>query len=106
MPLCKALVRRHQQLLVVGRNVRALEHRGDLELSWCDLVVPGLRGDAELEQLTFGIHHEAEHSLGDRTEIVVVELLALRRLRTEQGAAGVQEIGPREEEMPVDQEVL
>ncbi len=71
-----------------------------------DLVVAGLGGDAELEELTLGVHHEAQHALGDRAEVVVVELLALGRLRAEQRAAGVDEIGTGQEEVPVDEEVL
>ena len=104
--LATRLERRHQQLLVVGGDVGALEHRRDLELAGRDLVVPGLGRDAELEQLTLGVHHEAEHPLGDGAEVVVVELLALRRLGAEQRAAGVEQVGPGEEEVPVDQEVL
>ena len=106
MLLGDGLEGRHQQLLVVGRDVRALEHRRDLELAGRDLVVPGLGRDAQLEQLPLGVHHEAEDPLRDRTEVVVVELLALGRLDAEQGAAGVQQVGPGEEEVPVDQEVL
>ena len=43
---------------------------------------------------------------GHRTEVVVVELLALRRLGAEQRAAGVDQVRSRQEEVPVDQEVL
>ena len=78
----------HQQLLVVGGDVGALEHRRDLELAGRDLVVAGLGRDAELEQLALGLEHERQHALGDGAEVVVVELLALRRLGAEQGAAG------------------
>ncbi len=87
-------------------TLAALEHRRDLELAGGDLVVAGLDGDAELEQLPLGVHHEAEHALGDGAEVVVVELLALRRLRAEQGAAGVQQVRTGQEEVAVDQEVL
>ena len=97
---------RHQQLLMVGGDVGPLEHRRDLELAGGDLVVPGLGRDAELEQLALGVHHEAEHPLRDGAEVVVVELLALRRLGAEQRAAGVDQVGAGQEEVPVDQEVL
>ena len=96
--LATLLQRGHQQLLVVGRDVGALEHRRDLELAGGDLVVPGLGRDAELEQLALGVHHEAQHALRDGAEVVVVELLALRRLGAEQGAAGVEQVGAGEEE--------
>ena len=68
--------------------------------------MPGLGGDAELEQLTLGVHHEAEHPLGDGAEVVVVELLTLGRLGAEQRATGVDQVGTGQEEVPVDQEVL
>ncbi len=100
------LERRHQQLLMVGGDVGPLEHRRDLELAGRDLVVAGLGRDAELEQLTLGVHHEAQHPVGDGAEVVVVELLALGRLGAEQRAARVDQVGAREEEVPVDQEVL
>ncbi len=48
----------------------------------------------------------AEHALGDGAEVVVVELLALGRLGAEEGAAGVDQVRARQEEVPVDQEVL
>ncbi len=78
----------------------------DLELAGRDLVVAGLGRDAELEELALGVHHEAEHPLGDRAEVVVVELLALGRLRAEERAPGVEQVGARQEEVAVDQEVL
>ena len=98
--------RRHQQLLVIGGDVGPLEHRRDLELAGGDLVVAGLGGDAELEQLTLGVHHERQHPVGHGAEVVVVEFLALGRLGAEQGAARVHQIGTRQEEVPVHQEVL
>ncbi len=96
----------HQQLLVVGGDVGPLEHRRDLELSGGDFVVPRLGGNAQLEQLPLGVHHEAQDPLRDRAEVVVVELLAFGRLGAEQGATGVNQVRAREEEVPVDQEVL
>ena len=97
---------RHQQLLVVGGLIGALEHRRDLELPGRDLVVAGLGGDAELEELALGVHHEAEHALRDGAEVVVVELLALGGLGAEEGAAGVDQVGAGQVEVAVDQEVL
>ena len=106
MLLGDVLEHRHQQLLVVGGDVGLLEHRGDLELGRGDLVVPGLGRDAELEQLTLGVHHERQDAVGHRTEIVVVELLALGRLGAEQRTTSVDQVRAQQEEVPVDQEVL
>ena len=100
------LERGHQQLLMIGGDVRPFKHRGNLELAGRDLVVPGLGGNAELEQFPLGVHHEAEHPLRNSSEVMIVELLALGRLGAEQSAPRVDEIGPGQKEVPVDEEVL
>ena len=96
----------HGQLLVVGADVGVLEDRRDLVLGRGDLVVAGLDRDAELGQLALGVEHVGEHALGDRAEVVIVELVALGRLGAEQGAAGGDQVGPLEVVLLVDQEVL
>ena len=96
----------HRQLLVVGADVRVLEDRRDLVLARGDLVVAGLHRDAELAQLGLGVEHAGEDPLGDRAEVVVVELVALRRLGAEQRAARGHQVGALEEVLLVDQEVL
>ena len=70
------------------------------------LVVARLDRDADLVQLALGFHHERQHAVGDRAEVVVLHLLALRRPRAEERAAGVDQVGPVEIELPVDQEIL
>ena len=52
------------------------------------------------------LHHEGQHALGDGAEVLVLHLLALRRPRAEERAAGVDQVGTREVEVAVDQEVL
>ena len=77
--------------------------------SYCagrDLVVAGLDRHAELGQLALGVEHEREHALGDRAEVVVVELVALGRLGAEERAARRDEVGALEVVLLVDQEVL
>ena len=96
----------HAQLLVVGADVGVLEHRRELVLARRDLVVARLDRDAELGHLLLGLEHARQHALGDRAEVVVVELVALRRLGAEQRAAGRDEVGALEVEVLVDQEVL
>ena len=44
-----------------------------------DLVVTGLDRDAELEQLVFGVGHAGQHAVGDRPEVLVLQLLPLGR---------------------------
>ena len=101
-----ALQELHAELLVVAADVGVLEDRGDLVLGRRDLVVARLDRHAQLGQLLLGLQHVGQHALGDRAEVVVVELVALRRLGAEQRAAGRVEVRALEVEALVDQEVL
>jgi hypothetical protein len=68
--------------------------------------VARLDRDAEGGELELGLEHAREHALGDRAEVVVVELLALGGRRAEQGAPGGEQVGARRDEALVDEEVL
>jgi len=59
------LERRHEELLVVRRHVRALEHWSQFELARRHLVVARLGRYAEFEELAFAIHHVRQDALGD-----------------------------------------
>ncbi len=96
----------HRQHLMVGADVRVLEDRRDLVLVGRDLVVARLDRHAELRQLDLALEHVRQDALGDRAEVVVVELVALRRLGAEQRAPGRQQVGALEVVLLVDQEVL
>ena len=96
----------HAEQLVVGADVRALEDRRHLVLGRGHLVVAGLDRHAELGQLELHLEHAGQHPLGDGAEVVVVQLVPLRRLGAEERAAGVDQVGTLVEEDLVDQEVL
>ncbi len=96
----------HRHHLVIDGDVGVLEDRRDLVLARRDLVVTRLHRHADLEQLRLGFRHEGEHALGDGAEVLILQLLALRRLGAEERAAGVDQIGAREIEVAIDQEVL
>ena len=96
----------HDRLLVVGRDVGVFIERRDFVLAGRHLVVPGLDGYAELEELPLPIEHAGQYPLGDRAEVLVLEFLPLRRLGTEERAAGHCQVGASEEEVAVDQEVF
>ena len=96
----------HDDLLVVGRHVGVLVHRGQLVLAGGHFVVAGLHRHAQLEQLALRVQHAGQHALGDGAEILVFKLLALGRLGAEQRASAQGQVGAGEEEVAVDQEVL
>ena len=100
------LHRLHRHHLVIGGDVGALEDRRDFVLRRRDFVVARLDRHAALVELGLDFRHEREHALGDRAEVLILELLALRRPRAEQRAAGVQQVGTREVEVAVDQEIF
>ena len=78
----------------------------DFVLGRGHFVVAGLDRHAQLEQLALGLQHEGQHALGNRAEVVVFELLALGRLGAEERAAGRVQVGPREVEVAVDEEIF
>ncbi len=106
MLLGGAFHQRHHQLLVIGGDIGALEIRGDFKLRWRHLVVVCFGGNAQLVQLILEILHEHLHARGNRTEVMIVKLLSLRRRRAEQRAARQQQVGAHIGEQRVDQEVL
>ena len=96
----------HRHHLVIDGDVGVLEDRRDLVLARRHFVVARLDRHADLEQLELRFGHAREHALGDRAEVLILHLLALRRLGAEERAAGVDQVGTREIEVAVDQEVL
>ena len=98
--------RLHDRLLMVGRDVRVFVERRDLVLTGSHLIVPGLHRHAELEEISLGLEHAGEHPLGDGPEILVLKLLPLRRLGTEQRPPGHHEVGAGKKEVAVDEKVF
>ena len=96
----------HHQHVVVGGDVGVLERHGQLVLGRRDLVVPGLDRHAQLVKLGLGLEHAGQDALRDGAEVMVLHLLALGRLGAEERPAGVDQVGPGEVEVLVDQEVL
>ncbi len=98
--------RQHHHLLVIGREVCRLENRRDFKLTRCHFVVPRLDWNAELEQLAFRLQHEPQYPFRDGTEVVIVELLALRWLAPEQGTSRIEQVRSRVIEVTINQKVL
>ena len=101
-----AAEQRHREHLVVVGDVGGFVDRSHFVLGRSDLVVAGLDRDTELEALALGFHHAREHAVRDGAEVLVFELLTLRRLGAEQGATAGVEVGTEVEETRVDQEVF
>jgi hypothetical protein len=90
----RALERFHHHHLMIGGDVRVLEHRRDLVLAGRHLVMARLHRHADLVQLGLDLGHERHHAVRDRAEVLILELLPLGRLGAEQRASGVDQIGP------------
>ena len=96
----------HGQLIVIRRDIRRCINRSELMLRRSYFVVFCLSKDAELPELIIQIFHKGGDPRFDHTEIMVVELLALGRLRAEQCAAGVLEVRALLVQFGGDQEIF
>ena len=91
--------------MVVG-EVHLLVDRSQLELVGCNLVVACLDRNTELQRLALQVLHKLDHTVGNRTEIVVLQLLVFGALVTHQRATRQHQIGACSPQTLVDQEVL
>ena len=82
----------HRELIVVGGDVRGRIDGGQLVLRGCGLVVLGLGEDAQLPQFLVQLGHKRLDARLDGAEVMILQFLPLRRLRAEQGAAGIDEV--------------
>ena len=96
----------HRQLVLVGSDVAGREHRRELVLRGRHFVVLRLGVHAELPELLVQILHERRNARLDAAEVMIVQLLAFRRLGAEERAAGVDQILALVIHGFVDQEVL
>ena len=96
----------HRQLVLVGGDVAGRKHGRKLVLRGRDLVVLGLGVDAELPELLIEILHKRRDTRLDAAEVVVIELLSLRRLCTEERAAGIDQILAAVIDIFVHEEIL
>ncbi len=101
-----ALERLHHHHLMIGGDVGVLEHRRDLVLARRHFVVARLHRHADLVELGLDLGHERHDAIGNGAEVLILELLALGRLRAKERAAGVDQVGPRQVEELIDQEVF
>ena len=96
----------HRQLIVVDRYICRREDGRELVLSGRRLVVFGLCEDSELPELFVELCHERLYARLYCSEIVVVELLSLGRLRAEQRVTGQDEVGALIIESFVDEKIF
>ena len=88
----KLLHKLHGYLVVVGRDIGCRIDRRKLVLGRRDLVMLGFRKNAELPQLLVKLFHERGNARLYRPVIMIIQLLALGRLRAEERSAGVHYI--------------
>ena len=82
----------HHQLVMVRCYVGSGEDRCQLVLCRSNFVMLGFSKYAQLPQLIVQILHKGKNSLFDNAEVMVVQLLATRRFRTEKGTTGVNQV--------------
>ena len=98
--------RLHDDLVVIHCDIGFFIDRSELMLGRRRFIVLRLCRHPEPPELLIDILHVCGDPGPDRPEIVVVQLLPLRRSRAEQSAAGKYEIHPFQVLLPVDDEIL
>ena len=98
--------RLHHQLILVGSDVGDGEDGRQFMLAGRDLVVTGLGEDAEFPQFLIEILHKCDHARLDGPEVMILQLLPLRRLCPKEGAAGKDEVLARVVHLAVDEKIL
>ena len=82
----------HGQLVVIRGDVGCGINRSQLMLRRCNLVMLRLGKDSQLPELIIEIFHKGRNPWLYDTEIVIIQLLSLRRLCSEQGPSGKAQI--------------
>ena len=96
----------HGKLVVVRSYVRCRIDGRQLMLRRSDLIVFGFGKDPQLPEFLVQVLHESNDPGLDNAEIMVVQLLALRRHGSEQCSSRVYKVRTLFEHLPVDQEVF
>ena len=82
----------HDDLIMIDSDVGFFKDRSQLMLSRRHLVMLCLRGNSESPELLVDIFHIGRDPRTERSEIMIIQLLPLRRHRSEQRAAGEDQI--------------
>ena len=104
--LCHPFQSLHDNLVMVGSHVALLIDRSQLMLSGSYLVVLCLGRNAQLPEFFIHILHESANPLTDDTEIMVIQLLALRRHCSKQGSSGKDQVFSLEIFLMIHNEIL
>ena len=96
----------HGELVVVGGDVGGRVDRRQLVLRGGNLVVLGFGEDSELPELVVQVGHIGRDARLDDAEVVVVQLLPLRRHGTEERPPAEHEVAALFVHLLVDEEVL
>jgi len=97
---------RHYEHVVVHRQIALLVYRGKLKLVRCHLVVACLHRYSQFESLYLEVFHERGDTYRDGSEVMILELLVLRRLMTHERASGEKQVRARRIESLVHQKIL
>ena len=96
----------HYKHVMIARKIQFLEQRCNLVLGRRHFVVTRLGGNAKPPERFLHIGHKRKNPMFDGTEIVVIQLLMLRRRRSEQSPSGLHKVGTRKVKVLVDQKIF
>ena len=96
----------HYNLIVVYRNIGRFINGSKLMLRRSRLIMLRFGSDAQLPQFNVQILHESAHALPDNSEVMILQLLSLRRRRSEQRTACENQILSFQIFLAIHQEIL
>ena len=96
----------HDKLVVIRCNVGRCKNRGKLVLRRRHFIMLRLCQDSKLPQFVVQVFHIGQHARLDRSEIMILQLLALRRLCAVQRAARINQIFSFLADVLVNQEIF
>ena len=96
----------HQQKVMIVGQVAFLKNGRTFKLVRGHLVVTGCNGNTQFQGLHFKFPHECIHALGNRTEIMVLQLLAFGGSVPEKRPSRHHEIWPRIEQSLVHEKIF
>ena len=92
MLTCNFLQCSHNNVVLVSSHITLCVDRSQLMLCRSHLIVLCLGRNTQLPQFFIDIFHESGNSLTDRTKVMILQLLALRRHCTKQCTAGKYQV--------------
>src|SRR2546423_1774462 len=96
----------HRQLIVVGGNICFFKNRRTFKLAWSHLVMTSLQRNAQFIKFVLYFGHKGLGPSGNTTEVMILQLLPLGGMASDQGSASHHQIRAEILKKPVYKEIF